>query len=82
MKRAQVDPLKIIILFIILAVVAGIIIYIFTTQVGKEAKIVEEQLEALGDEDDDGVANFLDKCPRQPGVSEYSGCPSESALPT
>lgn len=80
MRKAQVDPMQIIILFIILAIVAGVVIYIFTTQVGKEKGVTEEQIGGLGDADKDGVANFLDKCPNQPGLAEYNGCPSKEAL--
>lgn len=66
MRKSQVDPMHIIILFIILAVVAGIVIYMFTTQIGKEKGITEKQIGGLDDTDGDGVANFLDKCPNTP----------------
>ena len=66
MKKAQVDPLKIIIAFIVLLIAAGVLIFIFTTQLGKEKGIVEKQIVGLEDTDDDGVANFIDKCPNTP----------------
>ncbi|MFC1728420.1 hypothetical protein ACFLZ7_03080 [Nanoarchaeota archaeon] len=82
MKKAQIDPMKIVILFIILAIVAAIVIYMFNTQAGKSKDIVDEQIGSLGDADGDGVATFLDKCPKTPkneiALVDSKGCaPSE-----
>ena len=60
--KAQVDPLKIIILMIILLVVAVVILAIFRNLIGKEAKEIEKKI-AFQDQDDDGIADFLDSCP-------------------
>lgn len=79
-KKSQVEPMQIIILFIILAVVAGIVIYMFNTQIGKEKKLTEEQLSGLEDTDKDGIKNFLDRCPTAPGLPEFQGCSSQQAL--
>lgn len=69
-RKAQVDPLKVIVLAIILLVVAVIILVIFRTIFGKQAKSLEEQVGGLGDCDDDGRANFLDPCPKDPEDGE------------
>jgi len=60
--KGQVDPWKVIIGFIIVAVVAGLVLFIFQSQLGKEKEITEKQLEGLDDTDKDGIPNFLDKC--------------------
>ncbi len=80
MKRAQVEPMQIIILFIILAIVAGILIFVFTGQLSKEKNITSENINKLGDDDKDNVPNFLDKCPNVPGSAEFEGCPTQAAL--
>ena len=64
MKKAQVEPIQIIILFIILAVVAGIVIYIFATQSGKASNIIGTKIEGLQkDKDSDGIPDSSDICP-------------------
>ncbi len=63
-KKAQVDPMQIIILFIILAVVAGIVIYIFITSSGKQVGVIEKKIGGLEkDTDGDGLADTIDPCP-------------------
>lgn len=67
MKKAQVDPLKIVVLFIILAVVAGIVIWMFNSYFGKETEIVGGQISGLQeDKDNDGLVNTIDPCPCDP----------------
>ncbi|MBN2420809.1 hypothetical protein JXB27_00860 [Candidatus Woesearchaeota archaeon] len=82
-KKAEVDPIKIIMIFVILAVVVAILIYYFNTQIGKSKEITEKQFDALGDEDGDNIANFIDKCPdvKSPmGKPEFDGCADQAAL--
>lgn len=77
MKKAEVDPMKLIILFIILAITAAIVLYIFNTQVSKEKAITESQLDSLTKHSDaDGIPDALDQCPYQTGPKP-SGCPEE-----
>lgn len=80
-KRADVEPMSVIVGFIILLVAAGIIIFIFKTQTGKLANSTNQQITGLQqDSDKDGVADVFDKCPNQPGLPEFQGCPSQAAL--
>jgi len=78
--KAQADPMQIIILFIILAVVAGIVIYIFIKASGKEAGVIEEKIGGLEkDFDGDGLADTIDPCPCD--SSTKSDCnPSRTCL--
>ncbi|MBW2993445.1 hypothetical protein KY317_02630, partial [Candidatus Woesearchaeota archaeon] len=61
-------------------------LFIFRTYFGRQTDIIGKQLDELGDEDDDGVRNFLDKCPLIPSGSnpheEYGGCPASCKEPT
>lgn len=82
-KKGEVDPIKIIMIFVILAVVVAIMVYYFNTQIGKEKAITEGQLDALStDTDKDGVVDFMDKCKDSGslGKTEYSGCQTEEDL--
>lgn len=77
--KAQAMAARTIIIFIILLVVLVVMIFIFRTYIGKQTRIIGDQIESFGDCDDDGVANFLDKCPCIPFEEGYesqsSGCP-------
>jgi len=65
--KAQVDPMQIVILFIILAIVAGIVIYIFIKQSGAETGVIEDKISGLKiDTDSDGLPNSADPCPCDP----------------
>ncbi len=63
-KKAQVDPMHLIILFIILAIVAAIVIFAFNTYFGKQTGIVEKQISGFEtDHDSDGIPDTVDMCP-------------------
>lgn len=67
MKKGEIEPMQIVILFIILAVVAGVVIYIFVNYTGKEAGIIGSKIEGLNkDTDNDGVVDTADPCPCDP----------------
>lgn len=77
MKKAQLNPIEIILLFVVLAVVAGIIIYIFVSQSGQAGKATQSQIK---DTDTDGIPDILDKCPTQLGSAQYQGCLNQESL--
>src|SRR3989338_8733246 len=63
-----------------IALVAGILIIVwFSTSGGKAFRSVDTQLDALGDYDNDRIANGFDKCPCMAVGSEEQaglrGCP-------
>jgi prepilin-type N-terminal cleavage/methylation domain-containing protein len=74
------SALEIVVAIIILLVVAVVILFIFRNYFGKEAIVIEEQLDTFGDCDCDGVRNLIDKCPcikqgDSPSL-EHEGCPT------
>jgi len=72
MKKAQVDPMKVIMLAVILIIVVIVILSIFTNLFGKQAKGLSDTIDRLQDYDNDGKADFLDSCPCDPINAE--GC--------
>jgi len=79
-KGVEMVP-AIIITFIIVLVVLVVMVFIFRTYIGKETDVLQEQLDSFGDEDKDGIRNFLDKCPCDCGVNENDGCPEATTPP-
>jgi hypothetical protein len=70
-----------IVVFALVLIVFVVMVFIFRTQIGKEADIIGEQLDSFGDCDDDGIRNFLDKCPCDKFEEgnenpEANGCPA------
>lgn len=54
----------------------------WTKLFGNDVSIIKDQKNELQDSDDDGVANFQDKCPCPPdgvGSTDTNGCPLEYA---
>lgn len=80
MNRKGAEKLFWIIIGAAVAIVVGILILVwFNTSGGKAFRSVDTQLDALGDYDDDRVANGFDKCPCTTVGSEEQaglrGCP-------
>ena len=80
MKRKSMSALGVIITAIILVIVAVVVIFIFRNLILQEADVVRVQISEFGDCDDDGVKNFIDKCPcieaGQNPSKENDGCPA------
>ena len=79
-KKGVELSLNVVIIALILLVVLVVVIAVFGRLFSKETAQIEEKIDSLGDEDDDGIVNMFDKCPNQAGESEYNGCPSQAAL--
>ena len=71
MKRAQADPMKLIVGAVILLVAAFIIIAIFRGIVSKEAGVAKDKVEGITvDTEGDGVSDILDSCPYESDKSK------------
>lgn len=62
-KRAQVDPLKVIVSAVILLVVMAVILFVFTDLFGESVGVARDQITGSQDFDGDGTMNMFDKCP-------------------
>ena len=66
----------------LLATIALTLLFIFVVGAiyknlySKSAGEISEKISSAGDFENDGVANFADKCPCESGVIENDGCPS------
>jgi len=65
-----VATLALILLFVVIS------IFVYKNLFAKSASGVSQQIDSAGDFDNDGVANFADKCPCEKGFIENYGCPS------
>ena len=68
-KAFEINPLSIIMVFIILLIVAAIVLYGFRTTFGKQTEFAKETLEKTttsGDKDQDGIIDMFDSCPDDP----------------
>lgn len=64
MRRAEVDPLHLIVAAVILLIAMVVIIFIFRGMFAKEANITSENIGKVGsDSDGDGVMDLFDFCP-------------------
>lgn len=83
MNKKGITALQVVVAIIILMVVAVVLLFVFKKYFGEEVDILKEQLVELGDEDGDGVTNFLDKCPYIKAgdnpSEEHEGCPMGTA---
>ena len=79
-KKGVELSMNVVIILVILLIVAVSVIAVFGKLFGKEAGQIERQIDSLGDEDKDGVANFFDKCPCSPGEREFDGCLTQQDL--
>ncbi len=59
---------------ILVLVVVFVLLYTFTNIFGKQRGQINEQMGALGDFDNDGVANVYDWCPCAAGDPGNKGC--------
>jgi len=58
-KNAQVDPIKLIVAFIVIGVVATIVLFGFNRMFAKEVNNVDSNIDSLKDSDGDGKPDFL-----------------------
>ncbi len=80
-KKAQVNPMELVIWFIILAVAAAVIIYMFTKQTGGEKSVIDTQIASVQNANN-ALPNLLNTCPKgsSPGAN---GCtPTTQTSPT
>ncbi len=59
MTKGQIDPIKLIILFVIIGIVAAVLLFWFNDAFGKEIDIVDDRLDSLDDQDNDGKPDFI-----------------------
>ncbi len=79
MKKAQADPMKLIVVAVILLIAMVVIIMIFRGLIGKEAKQAEGTIDKIGaDTDCDGANDIIDYCPKDPDVTKKSDVSSRS----
>jgi len=64
-----------IIIATIALIVLVVVIATFTNLFGKEKGQIEGKIDALNDDDDDGILNLYDKCPCKEGDNDNDGCP-------
>lgn len=76
-KKGVELPLNTVVVAIIVLIVVVVVIFAFTKLFNKGTGGLGEQIDALGDEDGDNIANMFDKCPCDPGEKEFDGCKSE-----
>lgn len=58
-KGAQIDPIKLIILFVIIGIVAAVLLFWFNKSFGQEIDIIDDRLDSLDDQDNDGKPDFI-----------------------
>ena len=84
-KGMDVDPIKLIVGFVLIGIVFGLFLYFFTDTFGKQASDIRQKAkESTGDYDRDFVPDIVDKCPcdtSPPGKQEYGGCATKDAPP-
>ena len=59
MVKAQVDPIKLIVAFIIVGIVAAVVLFGFNRMFSKELSTVDDSIDSLSDKDGDGKPDFL-----------------------
>lgn len=60
-SKGQIDPIKLIVLFILIGVVAAVLIFGFNTLFGKQIGLVDDQMDSLDDSDNDGKPDFIQR---------------------
>lgn len=58
-SKGQIDPIKLIVLFILIGVVAAVLIFGFSNLFGKQIGLVDDQMDSLDDSDNDGKPDFI-----------------------
>ncbi|MBW2988953.1 hypothetical protein KY358_01405 [Candidatus Woesearchaeota archaeon] len=76
-KKAIEMSLTVVIVAAILLVTATVLLLIFNSLIGKESRQAHS---LIGDWDGDNILDMVDKCPCDPGVSEFGGCVSKKDL--
>ena len=59
MVKAQVDPIKLIVAFIIVGIVAAVVLFGFNRMFSKEIGTIDDSIDSLSDKDGDGKPDFL-----------------------
>lgn len=86
MKKSQADPMKLIVVAVILLIAMVVIITIFRGVISKETNITITTIDRIGsDSDCDGVQDIFDYCPqdskvtKKDDVDKKSDCKDRSA---
>ncbi|MBW2974315.1 hypothetical protein KY366_01225 [Candidatus Woesearchaeota archaeon] len=76
-KKAIELSLTVVVVAAILLITAVVLLSIFYSLIGKESKQAHG---IIGDYDNDHILDLVDKCPCNPGLSEFGGCASKAKL--
>lgn len=68
------------ILFLLAAFFFLVMALLFPSMIGKSVGEVNDLLSSTKDYDNDGIANFFDKCPCDVGEEDFDGCGTEAEI--
>lgn len=76
MKKAEVDPLKLVVGAFIILATALVLWFIVRALLAQEATSTKDLITSAKDSDYDGVIDLHDACPCIDGTKENNGCPA------
>jgi hypothetical protein len=76
-NKKSIVAIQVLITFLLALFVFVILALIFPRMLGGSAKEATDLLSSSRDYDNDGIADFFDKCPCDSGEADLDGCPNE-----